>query len=335
MNQKPIVALTMGDPAGIGPEICLKAAQHPDVRAVCRPVIFGDMAVLNDARGYTHFEGELRSMDANMPPPAQDRDGQHVVVDVVDCANLAKPIPLGVTSAEGGTASFAYIQSAIKAAREGRVQAVATAPINKYSLKLAHIPHIGHTEIFAEATASPRHAMMMYSERLTVGLVTCHQSLATVPRDLTKARIIEVGELLHESLLRIRSTAPRIAVLGLNPHAGEHGMLGSEEVAIVEPAVKELKERGINVQGPFPPDTAFTSRMLSNHDAHLCLYHDQGLIPFKMISFEDGVNVTMGLPFPRTSVDHGTAYDIAGQGVAEVGSMIAAVRLAAMLAGGE
>jgi 4-hydroxythreonine-4-phosphate dehydrogenase len=253
-------------------------------------------------------------------------------IEVLDTQTLEEAPALALPSEAGGLASYAAINLSIDEALAGRFAAVVTAPINKLAMSLAGVKQPGHTEIFIERTRTPHGAMMMYSERLAVGLVTCHQSLASVPGSLSTNAIVQTGRLLSTSVERIRGRKPRMAVLGLNPHAGESGLFGDEDLRVVAPAIRQLEEEGFIVQGPLPPDTAFTPAMLKRHDAHLCLYHDQGLIPFKMISFDDGVNVTMGLPFPRTSVDHGTAYDLAGRGVAEIGSMLAAIRLAAKLA---
>ncbi|MBI1290041.1 4-hydroxythreonine-4-phosphate dehydrogenase PdxA [bacterium] len=302
----------MGDPAGIGPEISLRAALEPDVRAACHLVLVGDRIVMEETARRLG-----RSLEG---------------VEVLDTACLDAVPPFAQASRAGGEASYAAITRAIDESIAGRFQGVVTAPINKLSLKLAGIDFPGHTEIFGERTGAPHFAMMMYSERLAVGLVTCHQSLASVPGSLTVERIAEVGRLLSEAVRRIRGHQPRLAVLGLNPHAGESGLFGDEESRVVIPAIDLLRAEGYQADGPLPPDTAFSPGALSRFDAHLCLYHDQGLIPFKMISFEDGVNVTMGLPFVRTSVDHGTAFDIAGKGVANIGSLKEAIFLAAKLA---
>lgn len=330
-DTRPVLLLTTGDPAGIGPEISLHAAGHPAVREQVRLVLVGDAVVLEQARQWVHADLPLRiaAADGGLGPLLEP--SQVPAIDVLDLGLLSKPVPLGVAAAQGGRASYSYIQKAIDLCLEGTAQGVVTAPINKRALNLAGIDFPGHTEIFAERTRSPANAMLMYSDRLAVGLATCHQSLASVPASLTTERIVEVGQLLHAALLRIRGVAPHIAVLGLNPHAGEHGLFGDEEKRIVAPAVEALMRQGVRVTGPLPPDTAFTPAALERYDAHLCLYHDQGLIPFKMLCFDHGVNVTMGLPFPRTSVDHGTAYDLAGLGVAEVSSLLAAINLGARL----
>lgn len=325
---KPIVAITIGDPAGIGPEISLRAAAMAPIRANCRPVLVGDLCVLESIRPATGVTLQLRCIDEAELAAEPHED----VIELIDCGTLKQPVPLSTPSAEGGRASHAAIHRAIDLALAGKIHAVATAPINKLSLNMAVPGSIGHTEIFGERSGSESFAMMMYHERMAVGLVTVHQPLATVPGSLSVERIVAVGRLLSESVERIRGTRPRLAVLGLNPHAGEGGMLGGEEISTVLPAIEALRHAGIDAEGPLPPDTAFTTAALERYGAHLCLYHDQGLIPFKMLCFDEGVNVTMGLPFPRTSPDHGTAYDIAGKGIAATTSMESAVRLAARLA---
>ncbi len=331
MEEKAI-GVTIGDPAGIGPEICLRVAPRPEVTSVCRPILVGDRCVLEEIRGVAGYDGAIHVYTEKDIGQALSGPAPEEGVELLDTGELENPPPLGKVSAEGGRASHAAIVAAIRAAQAGHLRGVATAPINKLALNMAGIEFIGHTEIFGEQTRSPSFAMLMYSQRLAVGLVTCHQPLATVPGSLEIDRIAEVGRLLSSSIQKIRNAPPRVAVLGLNPHSGEGGLLGREDTEIVLPAVEKLKAEGYDVEGPVPPDTAFTPTALKRYDAHLCLYHDQGLIPFKMISFADGVNVTMGLPFPRTSVDHGTAYDLAGRGKAEITSLIAAIGLAARLA---
>lgn len=329
----PVLAITTGDPAGIGPEICVRAALHPEVQSRCRPVLIGDEAPIADAvrRFLGGTTASLRvwrraELAAGLAAPATPG-----AIELLSVGALAAPVAPGIATAEGGMASYRYIVASIEESQAGRFAGVVTAPINKHALHLAGVDFPGHTEIFGEATKASPYAMMMYSERLAVGLVTCHQSLASVPGALTIGRVAEVGRLLSRAVERIRGRKPRMAVLGLNPHAGEEGLFGWEERDVVRPAMELLAAEGFDVEGPLPPDTAFTQRALRDFGAHLCLYHDQGLIPFKMLCFEEGVNVTMGLPFVRTSVDHGTAYDIAGKGVADIGSLISAVALAAKL----
>lgn len=321
---KPVLALTTGDPAGVGPELSIRAAMREDVHDQCRLVLLGDWNVLHAAAGVVGYRGRLQVFE-----PETTADG----IEILDPCNLDKIPEPGVATAVGGRASFAAIEAAINGALAGQFHGVVTAPINKMALNMAGIKFPGHTEVFGERTNSPAFAMMMYSEKLAVGLVTCHQSLASVPGSLRRERIVEVGCLLAESVEKIRGSGKaRVGVLGLNPHAGEEGLFGNEEGGVIVPALAELQSRGIIATGPIPPDTAFTPNKLKEFDAFLCMYHDQGLIPFKMLAFDEGVNVTMGLPFPRTSVDHGTAYDIAWQGIASESSLLEAIALATRLA---
>jgi len=329
----PTIGITIGDPAGIGPEIALRVAGLREIRTVCRPVLIGDRSVLEAIRPVARCDREFAVYtEATVADALSSTPVPGDAIEMVDCGFLAEPVTMALPCAEGGRACYEYVRASIRLAWSGAIQGVTTAPINKLALSLGGIEAPGHTEIFGEATASPNYAMMMYSDRLAVGLVTIHQSLASVPGSLDTARIVAVGELLADAVERLRGQKPRIAVLGLNPHSGESGLLGTEDDEIIEPAVRLLREEGYDAEGPVVPDSAFTPVSVRKYQAHLCMYHDQGLIPFKMVSFEDGVNVTMGLPFPRTSPDHGTAYDIAGTGTASLGSIIAAVKLAARLA---
>ncbi len=317
----------MGDPSGIGPEVCLKALLDPTVDDCCDAVVIGDASVLRAEAEKLGVVGKLQLI-----VDVAELDRASGGVSVMDLRLCLTPPGPGAFSAATGQASLAYIERAIELARRGSFDGVVTAPISKKALDLAGCTFPGHTEIFAERTGTKRYAMLMYSERMSVALVTCHQPLRSVPDTLTVEGIVETGELLHETLLRLRGNAPRIACLGLNPHAGEGGVLGAEDGALIAPAIERLRELGLDVEGPLPPDTAFTPAALSRFDGHLCMYHDQGLIPFKMLCMEEGINMTMGLPFVRTSPDHGTAFDIAGKGVASPASMVSAIRLAARAA---
>jgi 4-hydroxythreonine-4-phosphate dehydrogenase len=233
-----------------------------------------------------------------------------------------------------GRASYGYIQAAIDAALGGRVAAVVTAPINKEALHAAGFQFPGHTEIFAQRTSAPRSCMMQYSEQITCSFVTVHVGYAEVPELLTESRILEVIELTASALRQIRQREPRLVVCGLNPHAGEQGLFGNrEEERVIRPAVAAAREQGIQVEGPLPPDTAFLVENRQTTDAFVCMYHDQGHIPVKALAFDTAVNTTLGLPIIRTSVDHGTAGDIAWQGKARPHSLFAAMKLALKLAG--
>jgi 4-hydroxythreonine-4-phosphate dehydrogenase len=284
----PRIAITVGDPAGIGPEIAALAAADPAVRAVCEPIIYA---------------------------PPRDQTFQP-----------------GVLSAEAGRAAYEVIVRAVADAVRGEVHAIATAPINKEAFRLAGLPWPGHTDLLAHLTGAADVAMMFESARLRVVLATVHVALADVPRALTVELLEATIGLTARELPRFGIPAPRIGVAGLNPHAGEHGLFGREEAEVIAPAVARSRARGIDVSGPFPADTIFVRAVRGEFDVIVACYHDQGLIPVKLLAFGEAVNVTLGLPIIRTSVDHGTAFDIAGRGIADPGSMIAAVRLAAKLA---
>ena len=331
LQPKPLVAITMGDPAGIGPEICLKAAASADVLAVCRPLIVGDRSVLAQvaARLSLPLPATILTRDEAFAVGALDNIAFPALLD---CRCLLGDVTPGVATAANGRASYHYITVAIRGALEGNFDATATAPITKTTLHMAGIHEPGHTEIYAKLTGTQNFAMLFYSPRLVVSFVTCHQSLRSVPDSLTVEGIRRVTALTGEALRRIRGREPRLVVLGLNPHAGEGGIFGDEDERIVRPAVELARRDGWNVEGPLPPDAAFMPHAIAKYDGHVTLYHDQGAIPFKMVSLHDGVNVTMGLPIVRTSVDHGTAYDIAWQGRASESSLISAVRLAAAMA---
>jgi 4-hydroxythreonine-4-phosphate dehydrogenase len=283
----PRIALTVGDPAGVGPELVAKAVRDPKVLAVCEPVIYG-------------------------PPPT------------------AHFVP-GVLSKDAGLAAYDAVVRAVEDARAGRVGAIATAPINKEAWALAGLPWRGHTDLLAHLTGAPRVAMMFYSRQLRVVLATVHVALSDVPRMLTRDYLVDLIRLTARELPRFGFASPRLALAGLNPHAGEHGVIGTEDDRELRPAVEACRAEGIRVQGPLPADTLFVRAMRGEFDAVVACYHDQGLVPIKMVAFGQAVNVTLGLPIIRTSVDHGTAFDIAGRGVADPGSLIEAVLLAARL----
>ena len=285
---KPRIAITAGDPAGIGPEIAARAAADARVRAVCDPIVYGPPA------------------DATFTP--------------------------GELSADAGGAAYDAIVRAVADARSGEIAAIATAPINKEAFRLAGLPWSGHTDLLAHLTGARDVAMMFHSDELRVVLATVHVALADVPRTLTASLMERTIALTARELPRFDKVAPRIAVAGLNPHASEHGLFGREEAEVITPAVEACRKRGIDVSGPFPADTVFVRARRGEFDVVVACYHDQGLIPVKLVAFGKAVNVTLGLPIVRTSVDHGTAFDIAGKGVADPESMIAAVLLAARLA---
>lgn len=330
-NPLPILGLTMGDPAGIGAEICLRALRAPAVLARCIPALFGDTAVLERvARAAGIAEPNCRTV------PVTELDGFFEIDDptVFDCGAIEPAeISPGRISAACGKAAYAYIEHAIKAALAGKIEGVVTAPIHKESLHLSGVKFPGHTEIFTALTGAKRSCMMLYSEKLTVSMATTHIGYRDVPGKLSVERVLNVIELTAQAMSQILKREPLIGICGLNPHAGEHGLFGNrEEETFIEPAVKTARERGIHIEGPLVPDAVFTSLNRKKLDAIVTLYHDQGHIPFKMLAFDTGVNITLGLPIIRTSVDHGTAFDIAWQGKADPTSLFSAIGVAADLA---
>lgn len=324
----PKIAITMGDPAGIGPEVCLRLLQNDAVAERCVPVIFGDRAVL-----------EQSAEQCGLAKPAKyigglaEADGP-CVLDLG--AITTDDFATGTVNAATGRAGYTYVEDAINAALSGQVAAVTTAPLNKEALRAAGIAHPGHTEIFAALTHAQRACMLQYSSEVRCVFVTTHVPYAEVPKLLTQERILDTLELGAQAMRRIgciHGTEPKIGVLGLNPHAGEHGLFGDEEERIIIPAIETARERGFDVEGPIPPDTAFLPAKRRATDFFVCLYHDQGHIPLKALCFDEAVNTTLGLPIIRTSVDHGTALDIAGQGKANPSSLFEAVKLAVKLTG--
>ena len=326
----PRIAVTMGDPAGVGPELCVRLLADTEIARECVPIIFGDASVLRrvaEKIGMPFTAPVIAKKDWPTAWRSVNAPG------VLDFALLdADAIVPGKVSAVCGEAAFLYVTSAIGAGLGGEVDAICTGPLNKEALHAAGYHFPGHTEIFAELMSAKRSCMMQYSEAITCSFVTTHVGYAEVPALITRERILDVIELTAAALRRIRGRAPKLLVCGLNPHAGEGGLFGErEEERIIAPALDEARRRGFDVTGPVPPDTAFTPARRREFDAVVCMYHDQGHIPVKMIAFDSAVNTTLGLPVTRTSVDHGTAFDIAWQGVASTGSLFSAVRLAAKL----
>jgi 4-hydroxythreonine-4-phosphate dehydrogenase len=334
MNAKPILGLTMGDPAGIGPEICLRALREPTVLARCTPVLFGDRNVLERVTAQTGISiADCRAVSAiELEELFEINEPLIVNCAAIDAAQI-KP---GEISPACGRAGYIYIEHAIQAALDGKIDGTVTAPIHKESLHLAGVSHPGHTEIFTALTGAQRSCMMLYSDKLVVSMATTHIGYREVPGRLSAARVLDVIELTAEAMRHILRREARLGVCGLNPHAGEHGLFGNhEEEHLVIPAVKLARERGIQAEGPLVPDAAFTAGQRKRFDAIVTLYHDQGHIPFKLLAFDTGVNVTLGLPIIRTSVDHGTAFDIAWQGKADPTSLFSALKVAAGLVAGK
>jgi 4-hydroxythreonine-4-phosphate dehydrogenase len=327
-TRRPRIAITMGDPAGVGPELCLKLLNEPSITQICTLLVFGDAAVLAACAGKLGLPLATKIISAN--------DTLAVVNEpsIIDFKAIAlDQFTPGAINAATGAASYLYINRAIDAALAGDVDAVTTLPINKEALSLAGINFPGHTEIFASRTSAERSCMMQYSEEITCTFVTTHVGYHEVTKFMTRARILDVIRLTNDALLSIRGRQPKLLVCGLNPHAGEHGLFGErEEERIIAPAIDAARAEGISLEGPLPPDTAFIASKRKSTDAVVCMYHDQGHIPVKALAFDSAVNTTLGLPIIRTSVDHGTALDIAWRGEAGTGSLYAAVRLAVKLA---
>ena len=325
MNQAshhlPRIGLTIGDPAGIGPEVTLKAALSEEVCAVCDPVIIGDAAYLNEWAA--HFG--LPQLPATQSLPTE--------IDaplIYDLKNLAAPIEMGVEQAAAGRAAAETIETAVRLCQSGELDAMTTAPINKQALHMAGVPFPGHTEYLAHLTDTNDFAMTFIAPNLRVALLTTHIPLNEVANQVKQAALEKLIRLIHRELAHYGFAEPRIAVAALNPHGAEGGLFGVEEAAEMLPAITACRTRDhINVTGPHSGDTVFLRAARGEFDIVLSCYHDQGLIPIKCMAFGEAVNVTLGLPFLRTSVDHGTAFDIAGKGVADHGSMIAAIKLAA------
>jgi len=324
-NYRPVIGITMGDPVGIGPEIILMALGKSVIHKICRPLVIGDANRLEQAKKCTKSNLNIRAI--NTPDSGRYKSGSIDVLSVSE--SCPDNICWGKPTVQTGKAMVSYIKKAIDLTICGSIAAIVTCPINKMAMRVAGYDYNGHTELFAERTNTDNFAMMLAGDRLRVILVTIHVPLKDVPSILSVEKIIQTILIADHALYeRFGFDNPRIAVAGLNPHAGEDGMFGNEEESIILPAVNRAREKGINVSGPFPPDTVFYHAAKGRYDAVVCMYHDQGLIPFKLIHFIDGVNTTLGLPIIRTSVDHGTAYDIAGTGTADSSSLIAAINMA-------
>jgi len=320
----------MGDPAGIGPEVCLRLLADPRVTAACTPIVFGDSAVLRRVAECCKLPMPERIISPEQWRSTGSNDLGPAIYDLkaID-ANSVCP---GQVNAETGAASYHYIEEAIRAALADEVDAITTGPIHKEALHKAGISYPGHTEILAARTGVERFCMMLTCEQITCSFVTTHVGYSEVPQLLSVERILDVIELSADAVGRLRKRQPKLAICALNPHGGERGLFGErEEERIIEPAIAAARRKGIHVAGPFPPDTAFLPDRRLETDCFVCMYHDQGHIPLKALAFDVAVNVTLGLPIVRTSVDHGTALDIAWQGKAGATSLVEAVKLATCL----
>ncbi len=323
---QPRVGITIGDPAGIGPEIVLKAVANAQLGSVCQAVIIADAKALQkQAAGF----GLPCDYPVVRDPSMLRSTGAQVMI--FDVGDLCEAVAFGQLSASAGRAAAKFIEAAAQLCLEKRLDAVATAPINKEALKLAGLPFPGHTEMLTALCGAKHSLMCFFAGEVRVVLLTIHLSLAEAIGAVTKERVRQTIELTHREMQRFGISTPRIAVCGLNPHAGEHGMFGEEEIREINPAIAYCKGQGINVSGAYPADTIFVRAARGEFDTVIACYHDQGLVAVKCLAFGEAVNVTLGLPIIRTSVDHGTAFDIAGSGIAEPGSLTCAIKLAAKL----
>lgn len=366
---RPVLGITMGDPAGVGPEVALKALARPDIHRLCHPFIIGDLTVLEQTRAALKLDVELRSravqelassqlpflegnsgssLEGDSGRSSQDGSNRDLegcfagedagtvncrrIIDVLDLGNVVTNVRQGEVQAAAGRAAVEYIQTATRLALSGKIAGIVTGPINKAAMNKAGFAFAGHTELLAELTGAQQVAMLLYLGSLGISHVTTHVSLRQACNLITQERVSDVIRLTADVARRLDRMDRPIAVAGLNPHSGEGGLFGQEEIEEIVPAIERAQAEGIEVEGPLPPDTVFLKAGRGDYRFVVAMYHDQGHIPAKLLGFETAVNVTLGLPVVRTSVDHGTAFDIAGQGVADCRSMVEAVKLAARLA---
>jgi 4-hydroxythreonine-4-phosphate dehydrogenase len=324
-KKRPILAITVGDPAGVGPEIVIKALNDPSMYQTARPLVYADGCVLAAAVKAAGGSAALR--EVAVPGDAMCEPG---TIDYIDVGALKKTVPYGRISAEGGSAAFAYLDRAIAAALSGDVDALVTAPLNKESLKAAAVPYLDHTAMLDDRAALHKTMTLFLVRQLKIFFLTRHISFRNIPDAITREGIVETVPYCIAYLRQLGAEDPLLAVAALNPHGGEQGLFGTEEMEVIGPAVDEAKRRGHRVAGPVPADAVFNLGLEGRFDGVLSLYHDQGHIAAKTLDFHGTVSLTMGLNFLRTSVDHGTAFDIAGKGIADARAMKKAI-----LAGGE
>lgn len=327
---RPIIGITMGDAAGVGPEIIVKALRSNEVYSTSRPLVIGDAAIIRRALEYTGVQAEIRSVSD--PGEGAYECG---TIDVLDLALLPEDLPVGRISAEAGNAAFRYIEKAVSLAAAHEIDAICTAPLNKEALQKGGHRYPGHTEILADLTGTDDYSMMLSAPKLKVIHLTTHVGLIEAVRRITPERTYKVIRLADETLRRAGFHQPKIAVCGINPHAGENGLFGEgEEEEKLIPGIEQARSEGIEVYGPLPADTLFFRAVRGDFDIVVACYHDQGHGPIKVLGLEAGVNITVGLNggIIRTSVDHGTAFDIAGTGKADEGSLLEAIRMAVELA---
>ena len=338
-NDRPILGISVGDPGGIGPEITTKALNSEKIYEICRPLVVADAGVMEDVLRFTAYNGRM-----NRIADPREAAGEFGVMDILHIPNMKSGPPrYKEVTAEQGHASFEYVIRVIELALAGRIDGTVTGPINKAAINAAGHHYAGHTEIYAEKTGVKDYTMMLAHGNFRVTHVSTHISLREACDRVKRERVGKVIDLTHEALKKFNLEAPRIGVAGLNPHCGEDGMFGWEDDREIRPAVEEKRAAGIDVQGPIPADTVFSKMQGGMYDAVVVMYHDQGHIPTKLIGFQydektgqwgsmSGVNITLGLPIVRASVDHGTAFGKAGEGRANPESMIEALQVGALLA---
>jgi 4-hydroxythreonine-4-phosphate dehydrogenase len=338
MKEKPIIAITMGDPASIGPEITVKALLNEAITSICKPLVVGDAAVFHHIIQHLNLNATVNAIQS-----VSDAKFERGVIDVYDLNNTdIHQLKFGEISAMAGHASFEAVKKVIMLAMNGEVDATVTGPINKKSVNEAGHHFAGHTEIYAHFTNTSKYAMLLVEENLKVIHVSTHVSLRQACDLVKKERILQVIDLLYNGMQQLGEKNLKIGVAGLNPHAGDNGLFGTEDDMEIKPAVEAARQNGFDVEGPVPPDTLFAKAATGAYGGVVAMYHDQGHIPFKLNGFKwnaqkqqmdsvKGVNITMGLPIIRTSVDHGTAFEIAGKGIASADAMVLAIEAAVQL----
>ena len=325
---KPLLGITMGDATGCGPEIIVKSLAEAAFYDLSRPVVIGDAKIMKKKKKIVGVAVKVRKI-----VDVREAGNSVGVIDVLDLDNLPADLPFAKVDARAGKAAYEYVAKGVELAMRNEIDAIVTAPLNKEAMNLGGYHYAGHTEILGALSGTKDYAMMLVGGPLRVIHVSTHVSLREACNRTKKARVLKVIELADESCKLLGLAEPRVAVAGLNPHAGEGGLFGTEEIEEIIPAIDAAKSRGINVSGPIAPDTVFYRAALKGHfDIVVCMYHDQGHIPMKVLSFESGVNVTVGLPFIRTSVDHGTAFGKAGTGTADHRSLNESIVLGAKMA---
>jgi len=328
--ERPIIGITMGDAAGIGPEVIIKALNTPSIYEECLPLVIGDGKILEDVQ----CQMPNAKLEINSIKNVSEARFAFGMVDCLEVNNIRlDELEIGKINQISGKAAIEYIEKAVNLAQDHKIQAITTAPINKEAMKKAGFHFAGHTDFLAYLTHVRQYAMMFVSERLKVVLVTIHLPLHKAVRIISKKKILTTIRLTQSALIDYFGIKkPKIGVAGLNPHASEGGLFGREEEREITPAIEVAQRKGINAFGPYPPDTIFYRAIKGEFDVVVAMYHDQGLIPLKLLAFDEAVNVTIGLPIIRTSPDHGTAFDIAGKNIANPKSIVQAIKLAAKMA---